>query len=188
MIQKRTTQTIVAIAIVALASCAPTRDTPPTATETQDILDTTPQPSDPLDRLADSLATLQGALIDRGEAGVRLTLASDDIFEMESAMIRLDAQTRIREISSILASFPATRITVTAYTDSEGNEDFLRRLSQRQAQSIHDLLVDSGLARDRIDSAGLGTEEPVASNATEEGRKRNRRVEVLVTPPPLPDN
>jgi outer membrane protein OmpA-like peptidoglycan-associated protein len=53
-------------------------------------------------------------------------------------------------------------------------------LSQRRAQSVVDFMIGQGVPRPRLTAKGLGPDQPIASNATEEGRGRNRRVEIVI--------
>ncbi len=67
---------------------------------------------------------------------------------------------------------------VTGYTDSIGSDAYNLRLSERRAATVRDALVADGIAESRITTKGMGKANPVASNATEEGRAHNRRVEI----------
>jgi outer membrane protein OmpA-like peptidoglycan-associated protein len=66
------------------------------------------------------------------------------------------------------------------HTDSQGSDDYNMRLSLRRAESARQYLVSSGIAYNRIRTEGRGEMEPVADNATDAGRSRNRRVEVAI--------
>ena len=66
------------------------------------------------------------------------------------------------------------------HTDSKGSESYNQGLSERRAQAVTALLVAAGVDASIIDTSGMGETQPVASNDTEEGRARNRRVEVHV--------
>jgi outer membrane protein OmpA-like peptidoglycan-associated protein len=68
------------------------------------------------------------------------------------------------------------------HTDSTGSDDYNLRLSQRRADSVANYLVLRGVTRARIETIGYGESYPVASNATADGRARNRRVEIKITP------
>lgn len=71
-------------------------------------------------------------------------------------------------------------IEIAAHTDNIGNDAYNMRLSQRRANSVRQYLIGKGISSSRIISKGYGEKEPVATNDTEEGRAKNRRVEVRV--------
>jgi len=71
-------------------------------------------------------------------------------------------------------------VDVVGYTDSTGPAKYNQGLSERRAKSVYDYFVSKGIAADRLTTKGYGEERPVASNATREGRAKNRRVELVV--------
>lgn len=71
------------------------------------------------------------------------------------------------------------RIEVGGYTDSKGDSNFNLRLSQKRAESVKDYLVRRGIDSSRIVAVGYGEQEPIAPNTTEEGRAKNRRIEII---------
>ena len=74
-------------------------------------------------------------------------------------------------------------ISVRGYTDNVGNASFNQQLSQDRANSVSNYLVRNGVASNRLQAVGYGMNDPVASNATEQGRSQNRRVEISINPP-----
>ena len=72
-------------------------------------------------------------------------------------------------------------IEVQGHTDSTGNAEANKGLSQRRADSVLNALIANGVGQGRVKAVGYGQSQPVADNATEEGRAQNRRVSVLVT-------
>jgi outer membrane protein OmpA-like peptidoglycan-associated protein len=81
-------------------------------------------------------------------------------------------------MTSVLNRYPDTDLRIIGYTDSTGQLEFNRKLSERRAGSVRDYLASQGIAADRMTSRGEGVSHPVADNRTEEGRARNRRVEI----------
>jgi outer membrane protein OmpA-like peptidoglycan-associated protein len=71
---------------------------------------------------------------------------------------------------------------VEGYTDSQGGEGFNRELSQHRAEAVRTYLIAHGISADRVTAQGFGLANPVADNATPEGRADNRRVEIVVQP------
>jgi len=74
---------------------------------------------------------------------------------------------------------------VEGHTDATGSEAANRELSLRRAIAVRDYLIGSGVPASATDVAGLGSSEPIAENSTNHGRARNRRVEIVVSGPPL---
>ncbi len=73
-------------------------------------------------------------------------------------------------------------IVIYGYTDTVGTRDNNMSLSENRAQSVHDYVVSKGIPQDLVTAQGKGPDEPVADNASVEGRAQNRRVEIVVQP------
>ena len=86
----------------------------------------------------------------------------------------------INRIKDIMQKNPKVRYEVQGHTDSVGDPQSNQRLSERRAQAIVDKMVELGISRSRLVPVGKGESEPIASNATEEGRAKNRRVVFVV--------
>lgn len=82
-------------------------------------------------------------------------------------------------LASVAGSCEA-RLEVACHTDAEGDAGINLRLSQRRADAVRRYLVQSGADPDRVEARGYGETQPIADNATEEGRRANRRVELRV--------
>jgi outer membrane protein OmpA-like peptidoglycan-associated protein len=74
-------------------------------------------------------------------------------------------------------------VIIEGYTDSVGNDDYNRGLSERRAGAVRSYLVDQGVSSARLTASGKGASDPVASNDTASGRQQNRRVEVIISDP-----
>jgi outer membrane protein OmpA-like peptidoglycan-associated protein len=85
----------------------------------------------------------------------------------------------LREVAAMLEEHPDWRIRVTGHTDNVGTKEANNVLSSRRATAVVAWLVNRGIKRTRLEVAGLGDTEPVAPNETEEGRARNRRIELV---------
>lgn len=86
----------------------------------------------------------------------------------------------IKSIAQVLKDAPDLVILIEGHTDSQGDPDTNKRLSERRAAAVKKSLVRLGIDADRIDALGMGSDRPIAPNRTPEGRKKNRRIEVLV--------
>jgi outer membrane protein OmpA-like peptidoglycan-associated protein len=114
--------------------------------------------------------------------GVAVNLPSVN-FRFDSAELTPDGRERVNQIASILKrEAPNRRITVEGHAsrESAAQEAYNQRLSERRAQTVGDELQRDGIASHRISARGLGTQSPIASNETEQGRQQNRRVEVII--------
>jgi OOP family OmpA-OmpF porin len=75
---------------------------------------------------------------------------------------------------------PTANIEVAGHTDSDGDPAANQALSAKRAQSVADYLIQAGLPADRLKALGYGSNQPLASNDTDEGKAKNRRIELLV--------
>jgi OOP family OmpA-OmpF porin len=99
-------------------------------------------------------------------------------FATGSATLTPAAQSSLRTTAASLLSEPAVRFEVAGYTDDTGSRLVNERLSLARAESVRSFLVSLGIPADRLTARGYGPADPVASNATAEGRELNRRVEL----------
>lgn len=93
--------------------------------------------------------------------------------------LKADGQATVREIVAALKSAPALRIAVEGHTDNAGQAAANKALSLKRAQSVMAAIVAGGIDAKRLSAAGFGQERPVADNRSEEGRAKNRRVELV---------
>ncbi|HEV2606435.1 MAG TPA: OmpA family protein [Xanthomonadaceae bacterium] len=98
------------------------------------------------------------------------------------ASLRMDTptRTRVKALVAFVLANPGAMVRVEGHTDNQGNPQANLSLSQQRADAIKNVLRAAGIPASQVQAVGLGAEQPVASNATEQGRERNRRVEVIV--------
>jgi outer membrane protein OmpA-like peptidoglycan-associated protein len=116
------------------------------------------------------------------DRGVMVNLPSVN-FEFDRAELTSEGRNRVNQIASIVnRQAPGRRLSVEGHASREraDQEAYNQQLSERRAHTVADSLSAEGVDRSRITSRGLGTSSPVASNDTEQGRQRNRRVEVII--------
>lgn len=123
---------------------------------------------------------IPGATVERVGEGIQVTFASGLLFDFDSDRIKTDAATNLRNLASSLDEYPNTDLLIVGHTDSVGRTAYNQDLSERRAAAAATYLASQGVIRTRIRSAGRGEAEPVAPNATDEGRQKNRRVEVAI--------
>jgi len=100
------------------------------------------------------------------------------LFDTDKDLVKPESQPTITEIVKLLKSDAALKIHVVGHTDNQGRPEYNLDLSRRRAASVVRALAALGIAGDRLDSFGAGVYAPIASNETEEGRTKNRRVEL----------
>lgn len=103
---------------------------------------------------------------------------SGDAFATGSTLLTEAARASLQTLIKTLA--PRTRLLIVGYTDSQGQAAANLALSLRRAEAVRQALIDLGIAADRLKASGKGQANPVASNGSEAGRSRNRRVELIV--------
>lgn len=102
-------------------------------------------------------------------------------FETNSATLKPTSIEQLRNIYEILKAYPAVSLKIGGYTDNVGNDAGNLKLSHERANSAMREIIQLGGDKARLEAEGYGEQHPVADNATEEGRQRNRRIDVRVT-------
>ena len=102
-------------------------------------------------------------------------------FETGSDVISADSKAQLDDLATVLNAYKNVNIRVAGHTDNTGDAGNNKTLSENRAKSVKAYLVGKGIPGARVEAVGHGQENAVASNATEEGRAKNRRVEVYVT-------
>jgi len=123
---------------------------------------------------------LPDARIERVGEGILVTFDSGILFDFDSATLRPEAREKLRRLAESLKKYPETEVLIVGHTDSTGPEEYNQRLSERRAEAAAAFLMQQGIRPSRIRTMGKGETEPIASNATEEGRQLNRRVEIAI--------
>ncbi|MFN3593069.1 MAG: OmpA family protein [Thiobacillaceae bacterium] len=103
-------------------------------------------------------------------------------FDNDSAEIRADARPILDEAVATLKRYPWLKVEVAGHTDSRASRAYNLDLSQRRAQAVMDYFVQMGIEAGRLSARGYGESQPIADNATAEGRAANRRVELRILP------
>jgi len=88
---------------------------------------------------------------------------------------------KVNEFAKFLKDSPAYKATIVGHTDSTASDKYNQKLSEKRAQMVKTMLIDQGVASDRLTAGGKGETMPVASNKTKQGRAENRRIEVELT-------
>lgn len=121
-------------------------------------------------------------LIENTGSELIVTMPEGILFDIDSAAIRAGLQSDLRALAANLNQYPATGVEVVGHTDNTGSASYNQDLSTRRAQGVAGVLLEAGVAPSRVRSLGRGESAPIATNLTPEGRRQNRRVEVIIRP------
>lgn len=133
-----------------------------------------------MDRQAQELEKI--ADTQRAGDGIIVTMKDKILFDVDSATVKPAAMASLDKISAVLTKYPKTTITVAGHTDNTGRADYNLKLSERRANAVKFALAGRGVGAGRVTAMGFGVDNPVASNATPDGRAENRRVELHIVP------
>jgi outer membrane protein OmpA-like peptidoglycan-associated protein len=109
-------------------------------------------------------------------------IALNILFETGKSAIQEESLPVVDQIFELLKSDPAVKISIEGHTDNVGDAATNKKLSTDRAKSVMDALVSKGIDKTRLSFVGWGQEKPVADNRTDEGRTKNRRVEIVKKP------
>ena len=135
-----------------------------------------------MDKQAEEIKKIKDAKVEKvnnGE-GLKVTFEAGILFPTGSSTLSSDAQGSLTKFAKTLIDNPETNIAVSGHTDSTGTDAINNPLSERRAESVVNFLASKGVAKNRMTSVGNGSNQPVASNSTVEGRAQNRRVEIVI--------
>lgn len=101
-------------------------------------------------------------------------------FDFDKSDIKPESAPQLQQIAQLLSDHAQLRLLITGHTDNQGNADYNQKLSQRRADAIVGALTGTyAVTSNRLSAQGLGATSPVASNDTDDGRAKNRRVELI---------
>lgn len=135
---------------------------PPTPTPVAAPPPPPPPPPPPTPAPGDKIATLEGPQ-----------------FEFDKAEITPEGHALLDEAVRVMQENPGLNVAIEGHTDSLGSDAYNQRLSERRAAAVQRYLVSNGIDPMRMTQRGFGETNPIASNDTEEGRAKNRRVEIV---------
>ncbi|HKX80090.1 MAG TPA: OmpA family protein [Novosphingobium sp.] len=117
-----------------------------------------------------------------GGQSILVNLPDGVTFDVDSASLRPEFRNTLDQIAQSLQQYPNSLVDVYGHTDSTGSDAYNQSLSERRASTVAGYLTSRGISSQRVRSQGFGETMPVANNDTEEGRRRNRRVEIKIVP------
>lgn len=111
----------------------------------------------------------------------RMTIDLEILFETDKSTVRPAYYAKTTELVAFMKQHPNAIVTIEGHTDSRGQDDYNKALSQRRVNAVKEILINEfGVAPERINAIGYGESQPRASNDTEAGRQLNRRVVAVV--------
>lgn len=119
--------------------------------------------------------------VDQTERGVQIVLPGSVLFESGQASFQqVEAAPFLDRVAQLLLTKTDKRVAVEGHTDTDGSASLNEQLSLARARAVTEALIARGVPAARLEAAGFSFQRPVASNATEDGKRLNRRVELVV--------
>ena len=113
---------------------------------------------------------------------LRLALSEELLFRKSSHQLNARGREAIRQVAQSVRSNPNLNVLIEGHTDSDGTADYNWELSTKRATAVAKVLIDAGIPPAKITASGKGEYHPIASNSTERGKSKNRRVEIILSP------
>jgi outer membrane protein OmpA-like peptidoglycan-associated protein len=124
------------------------------------------------------LADLHSNLDDRG---LITTVPGEVLFAVDSDEVQPGAYDTLAKVAELIGTYDDRKVLIIGHSDAVGDAAYNRQLSERRAELVKQFFVDNfELSADQLTTEGLGEARPIASNATPQGRRANRRVDVLI--------
>ena len=123
-----------------------------------------------------------GVSVQRDGNNINLIMPGNITFATNARNLKSKFYTVLDSVVLVVKEYNKTTIVVSGYTDSIGSSTYNQKLSEDRARSVADFLINKKVNPARIELAGLGEDNPIASNKTSKGRSLNRRVEITLFP------
>lgn len=107
-----------------------------------------------------------------------VVIQADALFDFDKSVLRPDGRKSIDDALAKLSGVDLELVIATGHTDSRGTDAYNQKLSERRAAAVKDYLVSKGIPAAKVTTIGKGESQPVATNKTDEGRQKNRRVDI----------
>lgn len=125
-----------------------------------------------------------GVQVQRQGDTIQLIMPGNITFATDSDAIAGSFYAPLNNLANSFRQYNQNSIEIVGHTDNTGSHSYNMNLSQRRAQSVASYLIAQGVDGSRLSTRGAGPDQPIASNATPDGRAQNRRVEVTLRPLP----
>lgn len=134
------------------------------------------------ERLAAEAARDELFITRLSDNALRIGVASDVSFAVGKSELKFESQSTFEKISNVLKDYEKTAIHLVGHTDSTGSDALNQKLSLARADTVASFMSARGVPSARVKIWGRGSSEPIASNDTDAGRSRNRRVDIVIKP------
>ena len=124
--------------------------------------------------------SMEGVRIVRMGEGIKLTFDGGIMFAENSAALSASSKKSLDHIAASLVKYPYRRVVIEGHTDGTGTTRHNQLLSEKRADAVAAYLATRQVERDRIDTRGYGEKQPLFANGSAQGRKQNRRVEIVI--------
>ena len=119
-----------------------------------------------------------GVQVQEANGRIYLIMPGNITFDSNESIVKSSFKPVLDSIAKVLVEYNKTMINIAGYTDSTGTASLNKKLSGERADAVANYLIMKGVASTRVNSAGYGSSNPIASNSTAAGREQNRRVEI----------
>lgn len=123
-----------------------------------------------------------GVVVVRQGDDLLVRVPNDLSFAVNQSTLNAGVRESLDGIARTVVEYPETTILVVGHADSTGKDDYNLKLSERRANAVADYLGARGVASQRLSAVGRGESQPISDNESEEGRAKNRRVEIRLQP------
>ena len=135
-----------------------------------------------MDKQAEEMKKVLGdAEVRRVGEGIVIDFKEKVLFGYDRSDLGANAASNLDKLINVLNKYPDTDIQILGHTDNKGTDEYNQGLSERRASSVSAYLKNHGISTSRVSTKGMGQNDPIASNDTEEGRSQNRWVEFVIT-------
>ncbi len=121
-----------------------------------------------------------GVIIKQERDSLTLIMPTDVVFDFNKASIKKEFKPMLDTVAEALNIYTSLEVKIDGHTDNVGEYNYNMSLSKKRAESAKKYLVSKGVDNSRVATEGFSFSKPVASNATQEGRDKNRRIEVIL--------
>jgi outer membrane protein OmpA-like peptidoglycan-associated protein len=115
------------------------------------------------------------------QSQILLNFPADLTFDFDRDAVKGQFVPTLRDVGNVLREYEQTTVDVYGHADSVGSDSYNQDLSERRAMNVASVLMQGGVIRQRLITQGYGETRPIASNTSDDGRARNRRVEVYIS-------